>query len=91
MQTTPNEEIAIFPGSIGGYVDFGDVVEIAIVNDSITHLKPSIPDLPCSGLEGFSVTQLPNGDVLLAGGVELSCFSVDMSDEYFHYRKFAFQ
>ena len=55
----------------------------------VSHLSPSIPPLPfyMSDLEHFSVTQLSNGDVLLAGGVIRSCFSFDLSDKYLHYRK----
>jgi len=91
------EEIAIFPGSIGGYIDFGDVVEIAIVNDSITHINPSIPSVPSymPELAFFSVTQLPNGDVLLAGGyttvIPPGYTTIRepgvVSNEYLHYRK----
>ena len=51
--------------------DKSDVEVIAIVNDSISHLISSIPSLPYYGFHDrmfYCGTQLPNGDLLLAGG-----------------------
>ena len=47
------------------------VEEIEIFNDSISHLIPSIPSLPYYSFcdkQFYCGTQLPNGDLLLAGG-----------------------
>ena len=61
------------------------VDEIAIVNDSISHLIPSIPSLPCLDPNRPEIfyrgAQLPNGDILLAGGEMGGCC------RYLHYTK----
>ena len=79
-------EITIFRGSLEGSI--GEIEEIAIVNDSISNLNSSITHLPfyLRRLAFFSVAQLPNGDILLAGGLKTDCISSFKSDEYLHYR-----
>ena len=75
-----------------------DVDEIAIVNDSISHVIPSIPSLPYLGFLGgsdkifYGGTQLPNGDLLLAGGglvhsENLPIINYHHHRNYYHYRK----
>ena len=97
-------EISIIRGSLFGFMD--DNEEIAIVDDSISHLIPAIPSLPNIepilepimepntkfGFENFTAIQLPNGDILLAGGLLTRVCrnlaeEVGKSNKYVHYRK----
>ena len=85
----PFSEIAIIGGVNDKVLD--DVEVISIHKGSISHINSSIPSLPkglfglggTKALCGWGGTQLPNGDLLLRGGLTYS----KVNNQYLHIKK----